>query len=235
MNFKTLLIAGACAIAASSMAVSASATVIEDFETGSFGGAWVAATGSLGSVSINAGGAHDGAFGVSDGGSSWIYRTDVVVNDGDTLSAWARPGTGRFYLGFGASSGGASSFVLGGNTSQIIFQNNDGYGFSNVTTQGFGFTEGSWYLTTITFSGGVVTGNVFASDGTTLLASLVASGLDHGTGGGVAVRSFSDFAYDTIGLSSGAVPEPATWALMIGGFGLAGVALRRRRDVSAAA
>jgi hypothetical protein len=29
------------------------------------------------------------------------------------------------------------------------------------------------------------------------------------------------------------VPEPATWGLMIGGFGLAGVALRRRRAVAA--
>ena len=29
--------------------------------------------------------------------------------------------------------------------------------------------------------------------------------------------------------SGGAVPEPATWALMLTGFGLAGVALRRRR------
>jgi hypothetical protein len=30
----------------------------------------------------------------------------------------------------------------------------------------------------------------------------------------------------------GGVPEPATWGLMIGGFGLAGMALRRRRQVA---
>lgn len=33
---------------------------------------------------------------------------------------------------------------------------------------------------------------------------------------------------------SGAVPEPATWALMIGGFGLMGASLRRRRTAGAA-
>jgi choice-of-anchor C domain-containing protein len=36
-------------------------------------------------------------------------------------------------------------------------------------------------------------------------------------------------------VSVAAVPEPATWALMIGGFGLAGAALRRRRTASATA
>lgn len=35
--------------------------------------------------------------------------------------------------------------------------------------------------------------------------------------------------------ATGGVPEPATWALMIGGFGLAGASLRRRRLVRATA
>lgn len=35
------------------------------------------------------------------------------------------------------------------------------------------------------------------------------------------------------GVTGGAVPEPATWALMIGGFGMAGAMLRRRKAVAA--
>ncbi len=39
---------------------------------------------------------------------------------------------------------------------------------------------------------------------------------------------------DNITLSTAAVPEPAAWALMITGFGLAGATLRRRRAVLSA-
>lgn len=42
-----------------------------------------------------------------------------------------------------------------------------------------------------------------------------------------ALSSLADFAPDNATLA--AVPEPATWGLMITGFGLAGAALRRRR------
>jgi hypothetical protein len=37
-----------------------------------------------------------------------------------------------------------------------------------------------------------------------------------------------------VGVGAGGVPEPASWALMIGGFGLAGAALRRRKALVAA-
>ena len=40
------------------------------------------------------------------------------------------------------------------------------------------------------------------------------------------------FDYSTLRVTAGA-PEPAAWALMIGGFGLAGAALRRRRAAAA--
>jgi hypothetical protein len=52
----------------------------------------------------------------------------------------------------------------------------------------------------------------------------------------VEILGSDNFAVDTINFNgrAGPVPEPATWALMIGGFGLAGATLRRRRVLTAA-
>jgi hypothetical protein len=49
---------------------------------------------------------------------------------------------------------------------------------------------------------------------------------------GKALNNFAATVGGQLSLA-GAVPEPATWALMIGGFGLAGATLRRRRAVAA--
>jgi hypothetical protein len=40
---------------------------------------------------------------------------------------------------------------------------------------------------------------------------------------------FSEFAIDNVILSPAAVPEPASWTMLIAGFGIVGGALRRRR------
>ena len=42
-------------------------------------------------------------------------------------------------------------------------------------------------------------------------------------------------SFEVDALSGSAVPEPATWAMMITGFGLAGAAIRRRRNILAVA
>ena len=90
-------------------------------------------------------------------------------------------------------------------------------------------SEGCGYWGCGTFSQGV--GNSF-----------VGSGEVHGVLrflGTFSSISFTDSSENWHGLTVGidnvanAVPEPATWALMIGGFGLVGSALRRRRAVAA--
>lgn len=63
--------------------------------------------------------------------------------------------------------------------------------------------------------------------------------------GGVQVEGFAtDGAHDqtspraglfVVGSVAGGVPEPATWALLIAGFGLAGAGLRKRRPVTSSA
>lgn len=59
------------------------------------------------------------------------------------------------------------------------------------------------------------------------------TGADQALGGLRFTSTQYAFESDTFSFSTGAVPEPATWAMMILGFGGAGVALRRRRAVFA--
>jgi hypothetical protein len=76
---------------------------------------------------------------------------------------------------------------------------------------------------------GVVYGSVTISGPTSLVVvNLNQAGVDAINAAGLQGQFFEvgGVLTETFG---GGVPEPATWALMIGGFGLAGVALRRRK------
>jgi hypothetical protein len=65
------------------------------------------------------------------------------------------------------------------------------------------------------------TGDAYFSSGSQLYS------LNLTTGGATLIGSLGSGAL--VGLTAFAVPEPSTWALMIGGFALAGLALRRGR------
>jgi PEP-CTERM motif len=58
--------------------------------------------------------------------------------------------------------------------------------------------------------------------------------LNNGSNHGAEVQGTFTLTHAAV-VTAGGVPEPASWALMIGGFGMAGVTLRRRRTMAATA
>lgn len=116
--------------------------------------------------------------------------------------------------------------------------------FGNMTVT-FASLQSSISFVNVSFS--AVSAQAFDA-GNVLLASLVntnntssATGALTLNGPGISYVVFSgaDAQYGiddlTYTISGTAVPEPASWAMLIAGFGLTGAALRRRRSVAVAA
>ena len=84
--------------------------------------------------------------------------------------------------------------------------------------------------TPVNYTNGVAVGGVVASD-----ANLsIRSGFGRGSafGGDFSPRNFYGSITYTVG--AGAIPEPASWALLLAGFGLTGAVARRRRTAVSA-
>lgn len=82
-----------------------------------------------------------------------------------------------------------------------------------------------------TFGGGASTG-FFGLTSTTSFTSVVITNARFG--GYISDEGIDNLITNGAGSVVGGVPEPTTWALLVGGFGLVGVAARRRRTVVAA-
>jgi hypothetical protein len=164
--------------------------------------------------------AHDGANGLDlYGNNDWLYRADAgaQISAGGALSAWlAFPSgaNGRAYLGFGASGLGTLSLVAAPNTGQLILQANKGYGYVDLAWVSQSYRAGQWYRLEVDWgTNGVIVGKLFASNGTTLLNQVRATGVTTPTAGGIALRATSTETYwDTITYTPGVVPTVAVAA-----------------------
>jgi hypothetical protein len=154
---------------------------------------------SLQGIGINA------DFGTFD--YSVYYRTGGVGTSVNTPSDWTL--VGRFDALTTAGIGAVTLLDI------------DDLDLAAGATYGFYVTDAGSFSVQYTDSTAAV-GDVLASDGA--LAVKVGYGVTAPFGDASSPRAFNG----TLTYAAAAVPEPASWALMIAGFGLVGAAMRRR-------
>jgi hypothetical protein len=217
MRKYLLVVLMACLLPMAAMAV-----VIDDFEDGNVS-EWLQGTGGdpIG-TRVTAIAAHDGNYGLEAGTirTGWLYRDDAQVHlaQGNTMAVWTKiPNSSwtRNYIGFGATAAGCYSAVLGDNTNTFVIQLNSAYSFSDLASVPYVFINSYWYLVEIVWEvGGMITANLYDSDGCTLLATVSAVNSTY-TQGGIAVRNFDSGTpgyFDTFMRDQSPSPvETSTW------------------------
>jgi hypothetical protein len=145
----------------------------------------------------------------------------LTLDDGTDLSFGSSVQVRNVGSSWGTWSGGYSDDILytqGGTSLTINF---------DTPVGGFGlFAEPNPFAVhqfTLTLSDGSVVGGAFDGNGGAGFLGFLGNGVVSAT-----LTSTADFAIGDFYVTSGAVPEPATWAMMIGGFALVGASMRRR-------
>jgi len=179
------------------LSASASAQVIEDFEHGNEN--LYTVIGGLDTMNVVATSARNGVFGAeftSGAGPSWRLRTDIPTAPGNVYECFVRvrgsATTGRSYVGVGASAGGAWSAVFAPNTSQIILQNNVGFGFAPVATAPVTYATDIWYRLRLDWAAsGDMTVELLDESGANVIATIGPVATGYTTSGGLALRGFT--------------------------------------------
>lgn len=211
-----------CAISALAAAAPAAAQVVStraDF---------IAQTTGLTTIDFNgATGGNSNGMGASTTMSGVTFADTVIFNNGATVGSFAAGAAyGNGYLQWQGSNPGLLTITLPG----------------AVTALGFDFMELRGRASTFTFKANGQTYNVspgstpgffgFVSD-TAISSFAISMPVSNGASQPI-FPTIDNFSFGTASVA--AVPEPASWALMLCGFGLTGAVMRRRvRKVSYAA
>ena len=167
--------------------------------------------------------------------------TDYGINfTSDSLGviSYQSGGTGNFSAN-APSSGHTVAFFLDGAGDTMNVASGFTTGFSFFYADQVGFTGSVSVFDGLNGSGSLLATLSLPSTPTPYEVFVPVGVTFSGTAKSVVFGGSANFiAFDDITLGSataGGAPEPATWALMIGGMGLAGAALRRRRSAAVAA
>jgi PEP-CTERM motif len=224
MKIKTSTALALAALAAAAIAGPAAADVLFDSH-------------ALGEPLCAAGGSCDSETRSSDANYAAVlqFSADVTV---DRIGVWSsvdQTGFVKFVIFDSALNGGTGDLLF--SQTKAYFQNLD-QTFLYTDDMSFTFQSGHTYDVGIV---GWLEGDATLT-GRWIAHQDIISGPVHEISRNANIGPFAD--PQTGGYSgvspwveldtAGGVPEPASWALMIGGFGLAGAALRRRRTAAAA-
>ena len=206
-------------LAASALAAGAQASNLltnGDFETGDLS-SWT--------VTDQAGGSGSWYLTANGAGSPLNGFPSPTLGAGGSYNAQTDqggPGSHSLSQSFNAVAGG--SFVL----DFAAYANDQGGGPLGT---GLDFSGDPNQHVEVLLNGNLLYTGIFSADWASYtfdITSYVVTGSNTLTFGEVDNQLFLNVGVDNVSVTDGGVPEPATWAMMIAGFGLAGATLRRR-------
>lgn len=153
----------------------------------------------------------------------------TIVNPGVTVSGQhAVPyGSDGGYLSVGPTDGSPATLTLSGPITSISFLWGSVDTYNTLTLLGTSNPANSGNPYAFTGIDALNPANGYQGNGGSVVVTLTLTGADVNSITGLEFAS-SQNAFEVDSLNVSGVPEPATWAMMIGGFGLVGMAMRRR-------
>jgi hypothetical protein len=140
------------------------------------------------------------------------------------------------YLGSKTSPNGGTPYATGIGDTAAIANGGNGSGGNPYPSKYIDSSQYPAYVNAaigaFTDGNGVVVGTPFLiGEGISVLAPAGAAALQFGVNDDVYSNNSGLLLFAVVG-NAAPVPEPAAWALMVGGFGMAGMALRRRQRLT---